>query len=303
MAINRALLAHLAAAVAALGGGSAVVATRLAVGESDPVSLAFYRYVIAAACMLPVLALAWPRGGLRAADWGAMALLGALFFGLFPWSFSAALEITTAPRGAIGLATVPVQTLLVAVLVGRERLSRAKLASVGLAVAGIAVVFGPEAWRSGGAATWRGDAMMLFAAFCAAVYSVYSRPVLQRLGPLFATALGMQFGLLALAPPAALTGALSAWPDFSSAGWLAVIFLGTLSGAIQFALYTWALRWLDPSRVAIYLALNPLAAVALGALLLGETAGPVLLVGLALVLLAIAAAARPAAPARARRTS
>lgn len=288
--MNKALLANLAAAGAALSAGASVVATRVVVVESDPVAVAFYRYAIAGLCLLPVLAATWPRGRLPLAEVGRIALLGALFFGFFPWAFSAALLHTTAARGAVDLATIPIQTLVVAALFGREAASAAKLASVGLAFVGVVTALGPAAL--GGGAHVLGDGLMLVGAFSAALYSVFGRPVLARNGALFVTALAMLFGVLALLPLAAVGGAVT-WPTLSRDGWLAIIFLGTVGGALQFVLFTWALRWLPPSRVVIYLALNPVTALLLAALLLDEAITVALVAGLALVLGGIAVANWP----------
>jgi hypothetical protein len=46
--MNKNVPANLAAAVAALCAGTTVVVTRAAVGEIDPIALAFCRYVVAA---------------------------------------------------------------------------------------------------------------------------------------------------------------------------------------------------------------------------------------------------------------
>ncbi|MGA6939598.1 MAG: EamA family transporter, partial [Pseudolabrys sp.] len=59
--MNRSLLANVAACCAALCAGASVVVTRFAVGEIDPVTLAFYRYAIAMICLLPVLPFVWPK--------------------------------------------------------------------------------------------------------------------------------------------------------------------------------------------------------------------------------------------------
>ena len=69
-------------------------------------------------------------------------------------------------------------------------------------------------------------------------------------------------------------------------------FLGTLGGAVGFGLWTWALQRSTPSRVAVFLALNPITAIALGALLLGEPVTIRLLLGLAAVLAGIQLASR-----------
>jgi threonine/homoserine efflux transporter RhtA len=70
-----------------------------------------------------------------------------------------------------------------------------------------------------------------------------------------------------------------------------------LGAAIQFSLFTWALRWLPPSRVVIYLTLNPIVAILLASLFLGETVTPVLIAGLVFVIGGIFVANRRAAAA------
>ena len=284
---NTILLANIAAAVAALCAGGSIVATRIAVVQTDPFSLAFYRYIVGMLCFAPFLPLLWPRLRIPPLGWVKIAALGMIFFGFFPWAFSAALQYTTAARGAIGIATIPVQTLIVAAIFGRERLSGRKFVSVALAFAGIAIVFGPEAYGGKVNRYLIGDGLMLLGAFSAAVYSAFSRPVFGAYGPMFVTAAGMVFGLLALAPLAAAHGALRGWPLFSAEGWAAVVFLGSIGGAIQFGLFNWALRWLPPSRVVIYLTLNPISAMLLGNLLLGETVTVILAVGLFFVICGI----------------
>ena len=287
------LLANIAAAVAALSAGAAVVATRFVVGDLGPAELAFYRYVIGVLCLLPLLPLVWPRAGLGVAAIAKIALFGAVFYGIFPWAFSAALQYTSAARGAIGLATLPIQTLIVAAVLGKEVLTRSKLLSVALAFAGIALVFGPEALRVDGSNYLIGDGLMLFGAFSAAVASVLGRSILAAHGPLFVTAVAMMFGVAALLPFAIADGAFLRLPELSYHGWLAVLFLGTVGGAVQFSLFAWALRWLPPTRTVIYLSLNPISAVLLALAWLGESVTVTLVAGLVLVLTGIIIANLP----------
>jgi drug/metabolite transporter (DMT)-like permease len=207
-----------------------------------------------------------------------------VFFGFFPWAFSVALQYTTAARGAIGIATIPIQTLIVAAISGREPLTRRNVLSVALGFAGIATVFGPEAFRGEVSPHWLGDGLMLIGALSAAIYSVFGRPVFGRHGAMFVMVLAVFFGLLTLTLLAAASGVLTSWPTFGGSGWIAVIFLGTLGATIQFSLFTWALRWLPPSRVVIYLTLNLIVAILLASLFLGEPVTPALIAGLALVI-------------------
>lgn len=290
---NLLVLANMAAATAALSAGASVVATRLVIGETDAVTLAFYRYLIAAICLVPILPFVWPRKAIPARDYAQIAVLGAIFFGLFPWLFSASLQYTTAARGAIGLATIPIQTLIVAVLFGKETLTGYKFVSVGLAFTGIAVVFGPEATNVVGSDYLFGDGLMLFGAFNAAIYSVFSVSLLRRYGSTFVTALAILFGVLALFPPAIVTGSVNQLPSLTREGWLALLFLGTFGGAIQFLLFSWALRWLPPTRAVIYLALSPISAMFLAVVMLGEHVTAVLTIALLLVISGILVANWP----------
>ena len=285
--MNKTYLAHAAALAAALSAGTAVVATRFVVGETDPISLVFYRYFVGIICFAPFLPALWPRDGLSVSEYAKIAMFGILFFVFFPWAFNASLSINPAARGAVGLATIPIQTLLVAAAFGREQLSAAKVTGVLMAFGGIVVAFGAAAFGPGSAHHFYGDGLMLLGVFCAAVYSVFSRPTLMRHGALFVTALGMAFAVAVLFPVLVIKHGGMPLPAFNVGGWVATLFLGSVAGAVQFSLFMWALRWLPPTTTVLYLTLNPITAMVLGAILLGEKLTLNLIAGLALVLCGI----------------
>jgi drug/metabolite transporter (DMT)-like permease len=286
--MNRIVMAHAAALAAALSAGTAVVATRFVIAETDPLALVFYRYVVSIICFAPVLPMLWPKERLTAGEYAKIGAFGILFFVFFPWAFNAALHYNPAARGAVGLATIPIQTLLVAVAFGREQFTANKIAGVALAFCGILVAFGTAAFGHAGSGSLAGDGLMLLGVFCAAVYSVFGRATLMKHGALFVTALGMAFAVAALLPVIAFQQKGLSLPMFSFKGWVAVIFLGTIAGAVQFSLFMWALRWLPPTVTVLYLTLNPIAAMVLGIVVLGEHLTAELVAGMALVLMGIA---------------
>lgn len=295
----------LAASVACVCFGASVVATRFVVGQTSPVVLACLRYAIASVCMLAVFrGQAFPR--MPARDRLTIAALGVLFFGVFPWSFSASLTHLPSAQVALIVATMPLATLLLSRLRGVERITPRAMAGQLLAFAGLAVALPLQA---GGAPVardaWLGYLEIATTVLCGATYNVWSRPMLLRHGALPVAALGMVAGSVALAPLAFADGFLAHLRTITPAGWGAVLFLGTLGGAVGFGLWSWALRRSTPSRVAVFLALNPITAISLGALLLGEPVSMRLLLGLAAVLAGIqlASRARPARASSAREPS
>ncbi|MCG8360500.1 MAG: permease, partial [Kiloniellales bacterium] len=80
-AFDRSLLAAVAAAVAGVLVGAAMVATRFVIEQTDPASLALLRYLIGVVCLLPPLLLA-PRVRFAPRDLLPICLLGIAQFGV-----------------------------------------------------------------------------------------------------------------------------------------------------------------------------------------------------------------------------
>lgn len=269
-------------------GGTSVVATRSLMGALDPATLGVFRFGIGCALLLPVVLVLrspWPPRR----DLPAAALLGLLFFAAFPFLFNAALAHTTAARGALALSTQPLLTLAVGAALGVEPLSPRKAAGVLLAMAGVALALG-AGLADAPPGAWRGDLLMVGAAGCGALYSVWSRPLVRRSSPLSFSALGMAAGACGLAA-LALSTRPAALPVLDPAGWAAVLYLGVVGGAVTFFLWVFALGRTTPTRVAISVAVNPVVAALLGILTLGEPLGWPLLAGLAAVAVGIGLAA------------
>lgn len=269
-------------------GGTSVVATRFVMGALDPATLGVFRFGIGCLLLLPVVAMLrapWPPRR----DWPAAVLLGLLFFAAFPFLFNAALAHTTAARGALALSTQPLLTLAVGAALGVERLTPRKATGVLLAMAGVALALG-AGLADAPPGAWRGDLLMVGAAACGTLYSLWSRPFVRRSSPLAFSALGMAAGAAGLVALALSTGP-AALPALDSAGWAAVLYLGVIGGALTFFLWVFALGRTTPTRVAISVTVNPVVAALLGILALGEPLGWPLLAGLAAVAAGIGLAA------------
>ncbi len=289
---SSALWAAVAAAAASVFFGGMVFCTRFVIDQTEPLTLAFFRFGIGFVCIAPVLAHR-DRPRVRRADWGAIAGLGVLLYALMPVLVSAGLQFSYASRGGLVLASQPVLTLLLAHWRGEERLTPVKLFGIALAMGGLVLALSEGLPQTSSASIWAGDALLFGAAVCIAVYNVYSQPQLQRYpAPVF-TALGMAAGALSLVPFALGLGLAQGWPAFTPWGWAAVLYIGTFGGGIGYALWVWALAHTSPTRVAIFLTLNPLTATLLGCAFLDEPITPRFVMGLLAVLAGIVAVQRP----------
>jgi drug/metabolite transporter (DMT)-like permease len=277
------LRANAGAALAAVLLGASVVAVRVAVREVPPVSLAVLRFgqgfLLLAGVML---ALAWDRLRVPWRRLPLLALLGAVFFAAFPVTFNTGLRYTEASRGALMLATMPIWSALLGRVAG-EGLRGRQLAGVGLSMVGIGLAFAEPGWTAGGPAALLGDALLLLTGLLGAVYGLLAKRALALDGPVTVTAYAMLFGTLLLLPWALVEGLVPAVGRLHGRLLAVVVFVGVPGGAVAFLLWTWALSRLTPTRVAVYVNLNPMVAALLGVLLLAERRSGLFLLGFAAV--------------------
>lgn len=282
------VLGVLAAVLSSAIGGTAVAATRYVVHATDPLTLGAFRFGIGAVFLVPVALVAGGRMP-HGRDWAGIVALGLLFFAVFPVLFNASLAYTTAARAALALSTLPLLTLAVGWAFGREALTARKTAGVMIAMAGVAVALwtGLDTAPQG---AWRGDLLMVGAALCMAVYSIWSKPMIARCGPLLFPALAMVVGAAALILVATAQGRFAAAAEFGMAQWAAILYLGVVGSAFVFFLWAFALTRTTPTRVTISVTVNPIAASLVGATLLGEPVTANVIVGLVAVFVGIALA-------------
>jgi drug/metabolite transporter (DMT)-like permease len=275
----------LAAVFSSALGGTSVGATRYLAGVIDPLAIGSFRFGIGFALLLP-LALAQGREWPKRQDWPAVAGLGILFFAVFPILFNASLIFTTAARGALALSTLPLLTMIVGAAMGSEPLTARKTAGVLIAMLGVALAL-LSGWTSAPAGAWRGDLLMMAAALCMALYSIWSKAVMRRSGPVPFTTMAMGIGAAVLITISWLHGSFAPVRTFDAANWFAAIYLGAIGSALTFCLWAFALERTTPTRVAISVTVNPISASLVGAFFLHEPLGWNLVAGIVAVLLGI----------------
>jgi drug/metabolite transporter (DMT)-like permease len=271
-----------AAAATGILVGSAMVATRFVIDQTAPASLALMRYVIGFCCLLPP-ALLSGRVQFEWRDLVPIGLLGITQFGILIALLNYGLQFIPSARAALIFATMPLLTMMLATVLGHERLTLAKTLGVLLTIAGVGFVLGEKAVQRGDAAhEWVGELAVFASTLSGAICSVLYRPYLQKYPTVPVSAFAMLASVGFLAVLAAGEGFFGSLPHFTANGWLAVVFIGVSSG-IGYYLWLWALNHTTPTKVTVFLALSPITAAGLGALLLGERVSMMLFLGLACV--------------------
>lgn len=257
-------------------------AAKIALREIPAVGLAAVRVTVAAL----VFSLVWAITGrerVKAKD--TLRCVVYAFFGIAANQllFIAGLARTSATSAVVLGASIPVFTVGVALVMGRERATLLKLAGLALALAGALIQTGAGHFSGGGTAL-TGNLMILLNSLSYGVYLVESRGILARLRPLTVVTLTFVFGAVMIDLFAIGGGALGL-VAFDPAGLLRIPSLrGETLAALAYViacptigaylLNTIALRTVPASLVAIYIYLQPILGALLAASILGERPGP-----------------------------
>ncbi|MEZ4620139.1 MAG: DMT family transporter [Caldilineaceae bacterium] len=278
---ERTWLPLLAAAATGIFVGSTIVATRFVIAQTTPATLAFLRYAIGFCCLLPVTLLT-NRRWFASRDLLPIALLGITQFGILIALLNYGAQYIPAARSALIFATMPLMTMILGAVLGHEEMTLAKTVGVLASIFGVALALG-GALRLGSTPQelWGAGAVLL-GTLSGAVCSILYRPYLQRYPTLLVSTFAMAASVLFLALLAAGEGLFQQPLYFTSGGWLAVGFIGVSSG-IGYYLWLWALNHAATTRVTIFLALSPVTATGLGALLLHESVSTTFGLGVACV--------------------
>ena len=286
--------------LAALWGASFLF-TRMAVPAFGALALAELRVAVAAAVLLPLLALRGDFSALRERP-ARFALLGAfntaIPFTLFAW---AVLSIT-AGMASILNATAPLFTALVAWVWLRERLTAVQWIGMAIGFAGVLWLTGARVGFAGGSSLWALVAA-LAATFSYGISASVAKRYFSGVRPL-AVAAGSQTAAAALLLPFALAALPETMPSVRD--WTAAIALGVLCTGIAYILYFRLIARVGPATAMTVTFLIPAFAMLWGGLFLGETVSAAMLAGCAVILAGTALASgwlKLPLPGAARRTS
>lgn len=258
-------------AVSLLFGANYVVTKHLLAALPAPVWVLFR--MAGATLLLVPLAAWWARSGPwpKRALWPALALAALLGVAANQALFTEGLARTTAEHSAVVNACIPTWTLLVAVLVGQERLTLRRIVAVSCAFGGVAWLLGVDRLLAGQGladASFAGDLLTLGNGLAFAGHLVWLRRIGRDLHPAATTAMLFLFGtpMIVVWSGPHLTSEHVATVLATPYCWLAAYAI-VFATVLTYGLNTWALRHAQSSQVALYINLQPIVAAACNAAL------------------------------------
>jgi drug/metabolite transporter (DMT)-like permease len=280
--------------------GSTYLAIRVADRSIPPFAMASARYLTAGAVLYP---LAWlgsrrrqaaapvvpgpagSRASSRLAQWGGMAVVGTLLLAFGNGGVSYAEQTLPSGLAALLVASVPLWMALADWVINGQQIPLRGWIALVLGLAGIAVLARP----SGNGAVLP-VLVVLGASASWGIGSVLAGRLPAPGSPLVGSAMEMLTGGIVLTGLAAATGELTHIDPahVSTQSLLGLLYLIGPGSLLALTCYVIALRRLPTAAVSTYAYVNPVVAVSLGALLLGERPTLATLLGGAVVVVSVA---------------
>lgn len=281
--------AYLAWLAVCLIWGTTYLGIRVALETIPPALVGGIRYVIAGAVLVAVLLVRGERFPPRA-YWPGLALLGFLMICLGNGGVIWAQQWVPSGIAAMVVASGPFwMAAIEAWSPGGERLARRVLLGLAIGFGGILLLVWPDLTVGGelGKRSALGIVALQVACIGWALGSAYSKRHARDENALAAAALQMVFGGLMML---AIASARGEWGDlsFTARSLAAETYLIVFGSLVGYTAYVFALKYLPVSTVSMYAYVNPVIAVTLGSLLLGEPFGPRVAAASAMVLAGIA---------------
>jgi drug/metabolite transporter (DMT)-like permease len=245
---------------------------KAALDEVEPITLGAIRYLIA---LIPLFLFMVARSGLNSIIkplkenflfFFCLGLVGITLPNIFQ---NYGMTMTQSHVSAIIQASGPVFTIILAVLILKETLGRNKVLGTIIALSGTLLLVSGSGSDLFGSTSF-GNLLVLMSAISYAISSIMSKKILHKYDPLCAATLSMLLGTIVLIVLMIFESPAQKVPLISTEGWIIILILAMLPGALALLIWYSILKTTEVSRIILFIYLIPIFAAVISYIWLKE---------------------------------
>jgi len=244
---------------------------KIALKELSPLAFNGIRLFFASVVLSLVLVLKGENLKVGRKIFWKLMVLGFIGNTAYQMSFIHGIDWTSASNSAIIIAITPVFIALLSSLMKHEKVHPAAWAGILFSLLGFYLVIssrtGPFEISSPGV---RGDLLIFGGNICWAVYTVFSKPLLERMSPLKLTALTMVFGTLFFLPFCVIDIVQIPFRNVTFKAWGSLLYSGLFALVICYVIWYASVRRVGNTKTAIYSYLIPVFTAIFAYFFIGE---------------------------------
>ena len=235
----------------------------------EPLAFNAVRVVIAGAALLLIARVRRLELPPRRQLWALLGL-GVLGNGVYQALFIEGISRTRAGNASLVMAATPVLIAVFGRLRGVEKLHRRGYIGIALSVAGLGIVMSGTASAHIGDASLTGDGLILLASLTWAIYTVLLKPYTHPVAGVQVAALTMIGGAIPLCVLAVPSVGRTAWTELPLSAWGAIGYGSMFALVIAYLIWYRGIKLIGPTRTSMYSNLQPIIAVLVAWVALGE---------------------------------
>jgi drug/metabolite transporter (DMT)-like permease len=275
--------------VAAIWGMN-FVAMKFLLAEISPVNLILFRFFFGS-ILLFLLLFFFQDVKIPLKDFLYLCVLGIIGITVYQFFFTYSLKYTSVTNVSIIINSAPLYGGILSSLFGFERFNKKRLFGIITGFFGVYIIITKGSLLiEGGDA--KGNILAIISSVLWALYTILSKPLLDRHSPLKVTTYSMVTGSVLLCPFIPFYFSLNEFVRLSLIGWIFLLFAVIFSIVIAFSLWYRGISKIGPSKTIIYQYSIPVFAACFAFILLKEKLYFSQLIGAVIVFFSIALARR-----------
>jgi drug/metabolite transporter (DMT)-like permease len=244
---------------------------KIALREFSPQAFNGIRLLFASLILIIALFVRGEGFSLAKSDIPKILFLSIIGNTAFQLLFIHGLNWTTVSNTSVIMAMTPVFVAMLSVLLKQEKIHWAGWLGIVISFIGFYFIITKQvgtfhfSWEE-----LRGDLMILIGNLFWAIYTVFSKPFLEKISPLKWTSITLAVGTVFYLPFAASEIVRIQWSEISFQAWAVVIYSGLFAIAICYVIWYASVRRVGNSKTAIYGYLSPIFTILFAYLLISE---------------------------------
>lgn len=281
---NRKLYAIFAITFAVIFWGYSFVSTKILLNELPPITIAFFRQLIAAATLFAILYIKKLFVKLPIRD--ILLMFVSSFFGIVLYFLfeNTGLKYTTASNGSIIVAAVPIFTLITETLFYKFKLTTRVITCVIISVIGVFMVIFEKGLDFSTGYT-KGNLLMIGAMVTWVIYTIICKSLTVKYSGIVITAYQMAAATILFIP--FIIPEIDQWQSISGYSLANLLYLAIFCSALAYYLFNMAVRGLGATVSSMFLNLIPVVSIIGGILVLNESVSIIQISGMLLIMLSL----------------